>query len=260
VMAKKLKWVRTAGLGAGLALTLVVSGCKKQAETPAPIVDMNGQPDPAAANMATPNSNGPLPPGSASTGPSTSSLQRARVLGSRAEGAAPQSSGEQYPEAQQQYPDAQQQYPEAQQQYPEAQQQSNASPGYGNTQGYNNNANQPYAYNNDVEQGEDALAVDQAPPPLPVYQQPDLTVAGDEWTPGYWNYGSGGYYWVPSASCGHPDTGVSFTLITSGIAATGASTSASTAGFRMATDIQATAMTEATGTAIIFITTALSIV
>src|SRR5579859_3381669 len=39
----------------------------------------------------------------------------------------------------------------------------------------------------------------QAPPPLPEYDQPPCP--GDDyiWTPGYWNYASEGYYWVPGA-------------------------------------------------------------
>jgi hypothetical protein len=38
------------------------------------------------------------------------------------------------------------------------------------------------------------------PPPLPVYDsytQPMLTAPGQIWQPGYWAWGSAGYYWVP---------------------------------------------------------------
>ncbi len=39
-----------------------------------------------------------------------------------------------------------------------------------------------------------------APPPLPIYVQPELPAAGYIWTPGYWAYDEdGGYYWVPGA-------------------------------------------------------------
>ena len=36
----------------------------------------------------------------------------------------------------------------------------------------------------------------QAPPPLPAYDQPEAPGDGYIWTPGYWAYGPGGYYWV----------------------------------------------------------------
>jgi hypothetical protein len=38
---------------------------------------------------------------------------------------------------------------------------------------------------------------DQAPPPLPDYEQPQAPGDGYLWTPGYWAWGGGGYYWVP---------------------------------------------------------------
>ena len=50
-----------------------------------------------------------------------------------------------------------------------------------------------------------------APPPLPVYQQPELTDPGDEWTPGYWNYAQTGYYWVPGAWVAPPYSGALWT-------------------------------------------------
>src|SRR6516165_1643510 len=41
-------------------------------------------------------------------------------------------------------------------------------------------------------------AVDVAPPPLPVYDQPPIPAPGDMWTPGYWAWDDAtGYYWVP---------------------------------------------------------------
>ena len=38
-----------------------------------------------------------------------------------------------------------------------------------------------------------------APPMMPVYEQPVCPVDGYIWTPGYWAYGNGGYYWVDGA-------------------------------------------------------------
>ena len=41
-------------------------------------------------------------------------------------------------------------------------------------------------------------AVDIAPPPLPVYDQPPIPAPGYIWTPGYWAWDDDtGYYWVP---------------------------------------------------------------
>ncbi len=39
----------------------------------------------------------------------------------------------------------------------------------------------------------------EAPPPLPEYEQPPCPGDGYIWTPGYWSYASDGYYWVPGA-------------------------------------------------------------
>src|SRR6516165_9813828 len=42
------------------------------------------------------------------------------------------------------------------------------------------------------------MAVDIAPPPLPVYDQPPIPAPGYIWTPGYWAWDDdSGYYWVP---------------------------------------------------------------
>ena len=67
-------------------------------------------------------------------------------------------------------------------------------------------------YDQQVNAGQDALYADQAPPPLPVYDQPELTQANDQWTPGYWNYGtSPGYYFVPGAWVAPPYAGALWT-------------------------------------------------
>jgi len=50
-----------------------------------------------------------------------------------------------------------------------------------------------------------------APPPLPDYQQPPDPGDGYIWTPGYWNYGSNGYYWVPGAWVQPPYEGALWT-------------------------------------------------
>ena len=36
-----------------------------------------------------------------------------------------------------------------------------------------------------------------APPELPIYEPPPLPGPGYIFTPGYWNYGDAGYYWIP---------------------------------------------------------------
>jgi hypothetical protein len=43
------------------------------------------------------------------------------------------------------------------------------------------------------------VSVGFAPPALPVYEQPICPAPNLMWTPGYWGYGLGGYFWVPGA-------------------------------------------------------------
>jgi WXXGXW repeat (2 copies) len=50
-----------------------------------------------------------------------------------------------------------------------------------------------------------------APPPLPVYEQPALAEEGAIWVPGYWDYGSGGYFWVPGTWVQPPAYGLLWT-------------------------------------------------
>ncbi len=75
-------------------------------------------------------------------------------------------------------------------------------------QGYANNApDQNDAYNNqDV-----ADYADQAPPPLPDYDQPPAPDPNYIWTPGYWAYGPEGYYWAPGVWCPPPYYGALWT-------------------------------------------------
>ena len=56
-----------------------------------------------------------------------------------------------------------------------------------------------------------AYEADQAPPPLPDYAQPVATRPNTIWTPGYWQYGQGGYYWVPGAWVAPPYVGALWT-------------------------------------------------
>jgi YXWGXW repeat-containing protein len=41
------------------------------------------------------------------------------------------------------------------------------------------------------------ISVRVAPPPIPVYEQPICPGDGFMWTPGYWGYANGDYFWVP---------------------------------------------------------------
>ena len=178
----------TSGAVLGLAVIAGVSGCKSSqtTNTPAPIVDANGGPDPAAVN------NAPVSGGTTSSyAPSApaSSRQPARVLGQQAYGPPPTSSGEQYPE---QTGSATQSQP-----YPAG---NDGSAGEYDA-----------AYDQQVNAGQDALYASQPPPPLPVYEQPELTDPGDQWTPGYWSYASQGYYWVPGAWVAPPFVGALWT-------------------------------------------------
>jgi hypothetical protein len=64
----------------------------------------------------------------------------------------------------------------------------------------------------DSSYGEEPVATAPEPPPaLPDYQQPPAP--GDDylWTPGYWNYASVGYYWVPGVWVQAPYQGALWT-------------------------------------------------
>ena len=50
-----------------------------------------------------------------------------------------------------------------------------------------------------------------APPELPVYDQPIAPGDGYIWTPGYWAYGDGDYYWVPGTWVMAPEIGYLWT-------------------------------------------------
>jgi hypothetical protein len=50
-----------------------------------------------------------------------------------------------------------------------------------------------------------------APPPIAVFDQPPAPGDGYIWTPGYYQYGDYGYYWVPGAWVQPPSVGVLWT-------------------------------------------------
>jgi len=55
------------------------------------------------------------------------------------------------------------------------------------------------------------LTASEPPPPLPVYEQPPCPEEGFLWTPGNWQYASGGYFWVPGTWVQPPRVGVLWT-------------------------------------------------
>jgi WXXGXW repeat (2 copies) len=56
-----------------------------------------------------------------------------------------------------------------------------------------------------------SVSITLAPPPLPVYEQPLLVEEGGIWAPGYWDYGPGGYFWVPGTWVQPPAVGLLWT-------------------------------------------------
>ncbi len=56
-----------------------------------------------------------------------------------------------------------------------------------------------------------AVSITIAPPPLPVYVQPEIPAPGYIWTPGYWSYGPEGYFWVPGTWAEPPVVGLLWT-------------------------------------------------
>src|SRR5882757_6764678 len=202
-------------LGFALAATavLTLSGCQqKSGNTPAPIVNGDAG-DPAAANMIDlPDSGTPQNEAVAaaqSAQPARAVARPRTQVASNGSSAQPTQSGETYP------------------------QQGNASQNEANN--YNNvapdNTAQPAysaqddtAYNNGQSALDDANQdgygqyidnnippAQQAPPPLPVYQQPYAPRPNYLWTPGYWSYAPSGYYWVPGAWVGSPYVGALWT-------------------------------------------------
>ena len=182
-----LRVATSAGAGVLLCGVLALGGCNgcSSNNTPAPIVDMNNQPDPAAANMA---------PVNGSAGATSPAAPRSAVLGQQMQGQT-SANGEQYPEQSAPAPD--------QTQYNQGQ----SNPGQPGGYAYND----PDYDQGQVDTGMDSLYAQDAPPPLPVYEQPELTDPGDLWTPGYWGYAAAGYYWVPGAWVAPPYEGALWT-------------------------------------------------
>jgi len=55
------------------------------------------------------------------------------------------------------------------------------------------------------------ISVNIAPPVLPVYEQPPCPTVGYIWTPGYWGWSNGEYYWVPGTWVAPPAVGLLWT-------------------------------------------------
>jgi hypothetical protein len=56
-----------------------------------------------------------------------------------------------------------------------------------------------------------AVYADEAPPPLPEYDQPPIPTDGDIWTPGYWAWNGYEYFWVPGTWVEPPHPGLLWT-------------------------------------------------
>jgi hypothetical protein len=184
-------------LGLGLVLLLSAVGCHKTTAqgTSANAAEQN---DPANVNMAPVDGSGYAP------------AQPARVLGQSAQN-----------EAQQQAVEYSQQPAPIERRAPytgdqSSSNQGNYDPGY-NNQGYNN---QGYNDGNGLtdQQATDLYDSDltdeqasEPPPPLPVYEQPPAPEPDYLWTPGYWAWGYGGYYWVPGCWVAAPYVGALWT-------------------------------------------------
>ena len=138
----------------------------------------------ATSAASAPDNSGP-DPADANMAPVDNSQPQGQVLGVSSQAPAQQSS-EEY--AQQQAP------PPPGQGYPSDQ----------DAQDYNQ-------LNADADAGQPAEYADQPPPPLPVYEQPEAPEPNYLWTPGYWAWGSDGYYWVPGAWCAPPYYGALWT-------------------------------------------------
>jgi len=171
-----LQWLAIAGAASGLALGLVA--CKSQDPQQAAIIQQsNTGPDPAMANVY-----------STGTAPATSSPAPVTRVAGQSSAYAPQQQSEAYPQ-QQAY--SQQAAPAQDYSYNDSSPESYADPSY-----------------NDVDY---AAQSEQAPPPLPEYDQPPAPGPDYYWTPGYWGWGDSGYYWVPGVWVAPPYYGALWT-------------------------------------------------
>ncbi len=166
--------IRRSVLIAGLAASIMVLGVHRGALAQPPEDDSG--PDPAAANMA-PVDGSPECTGCAATG--RAAAARACRPGTNeaitaAQTASPDDQSIQNPDASdQQAPDQ---------------------------SATDQNAQAPSDQSGNVDYDDAAVQSDQAPPPLPDYEQPPLPDDGYIWTPGYWAWSPDtGYFWVPGA-------------------------------------------------------------
>ncbi len=194
----KARRLALAGLMTGM-LALGAAGCKSK-DTAAPIVGPDGG-DPAAANMAQPYTGGSTGGYNTASNPATGANGgKVKVLSSQ-EAYQGQANGQDYADP-----------------YGQAYGQGNAAPiirqapagSSGDPSAAQGGYNQ--GYSDAEEAGEQALAeTDQAPPPLPEYDQPPAPDPNYLWTPGYYDYASAGYYWVPGAWVAPPFYGALWT-------------------------------------------------
>ncbi|HEY4358187.1 MAG TPA: hypothetical protein VGN16_20745 [Acidobacteriaceae bacterium] len=174
--SKQLRPLFAVALAAGFAFG--VAGCKSNASSQAPIVNASLGPDPAAANLAPVDANG----------------QPTQVMGV-SQTYTPQQQGESYPAGQQAPAPIVRGSAPDNSQYPVTDYGTPSADTY--DQGYDN--------------GEADAQTDQAPPPLPEYDQPPAPDDNDIWTPGYWGYADTGYYWVPGVWVAAPYYGALWT-------------------------------------------------
>jgi hypothetical protein len=181
----------TLGPAAILSFTALLifgtAGCKS---TPAAPIITGNNPAAADGNLA--------PVDGSTTGSYTSqpAAQPSRALASNAS-YSPQQSSQNYGPQQQPAPIVQ------------------GSNGYPQQNNYND-SDQNYSYNAPPSDETDSANAQydyaqQAPPPLPEYDQPPAPDDNYIWTPGYWAYGAGGYYWVPGTWCPPPYYGALWT-------------------------------------------------
>lgn len=220
-MTTKSLLCTSAVLLSGLAPALI--GCRSTAGAQmAPIVDGNAAAtDPAAANFAAPYASASAPVRYAAGKPAPYQV---------AQNSYPQQAGQAYPQQGNSGQNEAYRYntqPPQNGQYNTGNygvqqgygtQQGYADPQYGGSQ-YGQQGYDPNAQISDDEyaQYEDLLdpnvpEAQQPPPPLPTdYEQPEAP--GDDylWTPGYWDYASAGYYYVPGAWVAAPYPGALWT-------------------------------------------------
>ena len=202
----------TTGLAAGL-LALGLAGCKSK-DAAAPIVGPDGQ-DPAAANMAQPYTGGAAGGYSAvSTASGTAGVTPARptrVLGA-SQGYTGQANGEDYGDPYGQEPGGQGPAPIIRQAPDGANAYGGQGGAYPGSYPGSYSGGSDGGYTDAEEAGAEAIAeTNQAPPPLPEYDQPAAPDPNYLWTPGYWNYASAGYYWVPGVWVAPPFYGALWT-------------------------------------------------